>query len=176
MEQQDDRLLAVPLDDRLLTSVELPSSDAGYLDPEKQSVVEVLLDRYPVAQFPPLGHVERRLPINGGEEADLDLLLTKHGLRQRPAAPRSSLKAPSEKDRTDLTALPTLVINGWCGAEAPILPAISLEDGDEGLRLWVHVPALAERFTAGGSLDLWLREQGESICLGRRWLPCSARP
>ncbi len=171
VEQQEDRLLAVPLDDRLLTSVELPSSDASYLDPEKQSVVEVLLDRYPVAQFPPLGHVERRLPINGGEEADLDLLLTKHGLRQRPAAPRSSLKAPSEKDRIDLTALPTLVLSGWSGADAPILPAISLEDGNEGLRLWIHVPALAERFTTGGSLDHWLREQGESICLGRRWLP-----
>ncbi len=171
VEQQDDRLVAVPLDDRLLTSVELPAADASYLDPEKQSVVEVLLDRYPVAQFPPLGHVERSLPINGGEEADLDLLLTKHGLRQRAAAPRSSLKTPGEKDRTDLTALPTLVLNGWSGADAPILPAISLEDGDEGLRLWVHVPALAERFTPGGSLDLWLREQGESISQGRRRLP-----
>ncbi|WP_432784855.1 RNB domain-containing ribonuclease [Cyanobium sp. BSA11S] len=171
MEQQEDRLLAVPLDDRLLTSVELPGSDASYLDPEKQSVVEVLLDRYPVAQFPPLGHVERRLPINGGEEADLDLLLTKHGLRQRPAAPRSSLKAPGEKGRTDLTALSTLVLNSWSGADAPILPAISLEEGEEGLRIWVHVPALAERLTPGGSLDLWLRDQAESICLGRRWLP-----
>ncbi|MCP9799983.1 ribonuclease R family protein [Synechococcus sp. RedBA-s] len=171
VEQQDDRLLAVPLDDRLLTSVELPGSDASYLDTEKQSVVEVLLDRYPVAQFPPLGHVERRLPINGGEEADLDLLLTKHGLRQRPAAPRSSLKAPSDKARADLTALPTLLLNGWSGSDAPILPAFSLEEGDGGLRLWIHVPALAERFSPGGSLDLWLREQGESICLGRRWLP-----
>ncbi|MCX5931529.1 MAG: ribonuclease R [Cyanobacteria bacterium] len=171
VEQQDDRLLAVPLDDRLLTSVELPGSDASYLDAEKQSVVEVLLDRYPVAQFPPLGHVERRLPINGGEEADLDLLLTKHGLRQRPAAPRSSLKAPSDKERADLTALPTLLLNGWIGSDAPILPALSLEEGDGSLRLWIHVPALAERFSPGGSLDLWLREQGESICLGRRWLP-----
>jgi 2-polyprenyl-6-methoxyphenol hydroxylase-like FAD-dependent oxidoreductase len=31
-----------------------------------------------VAQFAPQGHVARRLPVNGGDSADLDLLLTKH--------------------------------------------------------------------------------------------------
>ena len=32
VEQLDDRLVATPLDDRLLTAVELPGSDASYLD------------------------------------------------------------------------------------------------------------------------------------------------
>ncbi len=171
VEQQDERLVAVPLDDRLLTTVELPDQDATYLDPARDSVVEVRLDRYPVAQFPPLGHVARRLPIHGGEEADLDLLLTKHGLRERPPAPRATLRSPADKGRSDLTALPTLLLESWTGAEAPILPALSLEDGDDGLRLWVHVPALAERLSPGSGLDLWLREQAEALCLGRRWLP-----
>ncbi len=53
VEQQNDRLLAVPLDDRLLTSLELPSSDGEHLDPSQSSVVEVKVDRYPVGQFPP---------------------------------------------------------------------------------------------------------------------------
>ena len=176
VEQHDDRLVAVPLDDRLLTTVELPAEDGSYLDPARESVVEVLLDRYPLAQFPACGHVARRLPINGGEEADLDLLLTKHGLRNPTPAPRTTLRSPLAKGRTDLTALPTLLLGGWSGAEAPILPAVSLEEGEAGPRLWVHAPAVAERLSPGGSLDLWLRERAEAICLGRRWLPLLPPP
>ena len=51
VEQQESRLVATPLDDRLLTSIELPEGDAQHLDPERNSVVEVLVDRYPVGQF-----------------------------------------------------------------------------------------------------------------------------
>ncbi len=171
VEQQEERLVAVPLDDRLLTTVELPAADGAYLDPARESVVEVRLDRYPVAQFPPRGHVARRLPITGGEEADLDLLLTKHGLRERDAAPRATLKPPQEKGRTDLTALPTVLLRAWSGAEAPALPALSLEHTETGPRLWVHAPAVAERLGGGTALDQWLREQAEAFCLGRRWLP-----
>jgi ribonuclease R len=99
VEQQQERLVATPLDDRLLTSVELPVSDADHLDPSQQSVVEVAIDRYPVAQFAPQGHVARRLPVNGGEEADLDLLLTKHRLHGRAAAPRPTLRTPRHPGR-----------------------------------------------------------------------------
>ncbi|MCT0199687.1 RNB domain-containing ribonuclease [Synechococcus sp. CS-1325] len=176
VEQQDDRLVAVPLDDRLLTTVDLPPEDGSFLDPARESVVEVRLDRYPVAQFPACGHVTRRLPINGGEEADLDLLLTKHGLRNPDPAPRTSLRAPTTKGRTDLTALPTLLLAGWSGVAAPILPALSIEAGEVGPRLWVHAPAVAERFSPGGSLDLWLREKSEALCFGRRWLPLLSEP
>ena len=67
VEQQDDRLVAVPLDDRLLASIELSEDDASHADSEKgPSVAEVVLDRYPVAQFPARGHVARSLPLDGG--------------------------------------------------------------------------------------------------------------
>ena len=171
VEQQNDRLVAVPLDDRLLTALELPAADAVHLNPPVEAVVEVRVDRYPVAQLAPQGHVARSLAIHAGEEADRDLLLTKHGLHDRPAAPRSSPKAIADKDRDDLTGLPTLVLGGWTGTNAPILPAVSLEDSETGLRLWIHAPAVAERLSAGGPLDLWLREQAEALCLGRAWLP-----
>lgn len=170
MEQQNERLVAVPLDDRLLTAVELPAADAEHLKPEGEAVVEVKVDRYPVGQLPPQGHVARSLSINAGPEADLDLLLTKHGLRDRPR-PRATLKAPAEKERDDLTALPTLLLQGWSGAEAPILPAVSLEQTESGHRLWLHAPAIAERVGFGGALDLYLRDQGEALCVGERWLP-----
>lgn len=171
VEQQNERLVAVPLDDRLLTTVELPAADAEHLKPEGEAVVEVKVDRYPVGQLPPQGHVARSLAINAGPEADLDLLLTKHGLRDRPAAPRATLKAPADKERDDLTALPTLLLQGWSGAEAPILPAVSLETTESGQRLWLHAPAIAERVGFGSALDLVLRDQGEALCVGERWLP-----
>ena len=172
VERQEERLLAVPLDDRLLTGVELPETDASHLQPAAEAVVEVVIDRFPVAQFSPQGHVVRSLPVNGGEEADLDLLLTKHRLHERAAAPKASLRSPNAVGRTDLTKLATLLPALWSGREAPGLPALSLEERAEGgQRLWLHSPAVAERVALAGSLDGWLREQGDAVCAGRRWLP-----
>lgn len=171
VEQREDRLVAVPLDERLLTVVELPAEDAAHLHKEQEAVVEVRVDRFPVAQLTPQGHVARSLPVHGGPAADLDLLLTKHGLQDRPAPPRLTLKAPAAKDRLDLTDLPTLLPIGWTAQDAPQLPALSLEALEDGWRLTVHAPAIAERIGIGSSLESWLRDQGEAICLGSRWLP-----
>ena len=172
VEQQQDRLVATPLDDRLLTTVDLPADDITHLDPEHQSVVEVAIDRFPVAQFTPQGHVARRLPVNGGEAADRDLLLTKHRLNQRPPAPRSTLRSLAAKERTDLTAQACLVLESWHGTDAPVMPALALESREEGgWTLWLHSPAVAERFSPGSVLDGWLRDQADALCLGRQWLP-----
>ncbi|HYP03249.1 MAG TPA: RNB domain-containing ribonuclease, partial [Cyanobium sp.] len=111
------------------------------------------------------------LPVNGGEAADRDLLLTKHHLHDRPAAPRTTLKTPTAKGREDLTQLPSLLFEGWQNPDAPGLPALSLEEREGGWRLWLHSPAVAERVGPAGSLDAWLREQAEAICVGSHWLP-----
>ena len=171
VEQQQERLVAVPLDDRLLTAIELPESDSSHLKPADEAVVEVKVDQYPVGQLPPRGHVARSLAVNAGPAADLELLLTKHGLHDRPAAPKPSPRALESKDRDDLTALPTLLLQPWASADAPILAAVSLESSESGHRLWVHAPAVAERVGFGTALDLYLREQGEALCLGEGWLP-----
>jgi ribonuclease R len=170
-------LAAIPLDDRLLTSIELPEEDAGHADTAEDSVVEVCIDRFPVGQFGARGHVARSLPVRGGPAADRDLLLTKHHLHGRAAPPRSSLRQPEEKGRTDLTGLPVLLPGGWEGSEAPGLPGLSLESRDgEGWRLWVHAPSVAERIGAGGNLDAWLGQQAEAICAGGQWLPLLSAP
>jgi ribonuclease R len=170
LDQQDGRLLAVPLDDRLLTAVELPASDASHLETAADSVVEVRIDRFPVAQFAPQGHVARSLSVQGGETADLDLLLTKHRLHDRPAPPRATARAPLAS-RDDLTALPALLFAPWSSPEAPALPALSLEAREEGWRLWVHAPAVSERIGFGQALEAWMQDQGDALCVGRRWLP-----
>ena len=171
VEQQNDNLVAVPLDDRLLTAINLPAGDSEHLKPATEAVVEVKLDRYPVGQLPPEGHVARSLAVNAGPKADLDLLLTKHGLRELPAAPKASAKTPDLKNRDDLTALPTLLLQLWGSTDAPLLPAVSLEPLENGQRLWVHAPAIAERVGFGSALDLFLRERSEALCVGDSWLP-----
>jgi ribonuclease R len=172
VEQQEERLVAVPLDDRLLTTIELPLVDAVHLQPEQESVVEVRIDRFPIAQHGARGHVARSLPVHGGEQADGELLLAKHRLHDRPAAPKAGLRAAAGRERDDRTDLATLLLVGWSQPEAPTVPALSLEEREGGgWRLWLHAPSVAERIAPDGALDLWLRDQGESLCLGRRWLP-----
>ncbi|MEB3158890.1 MAG: organic colvent ABC transporter permease, partial [Synechococcus sp.] len=172
LDRQDERLVALPLDDRLLASIELPLEDASHLqEGESPSVVEVAVDRFPVAQFAARGHVARPLPLDAGVEGDCDLLLTKAQLHQRPPAPRASAKAPSSKKRLDLTAQPSLLLRSWISEKAPSLPLVHVEPHEGGTRLWIHAPALAERISPGSSIDQWLIDQGESLCLGQDWQP-----
>ncbi len=172
VERQQDRLVAAPLDDRMLTSIELPAEAEQHLpDESATSVVEVKIDRYPVAQHSAQGHVARPLPLHAGPAADRDLLLTKAGLHERPSAPRGSVKSPASKGRTDLTEQPSLLLSSWQRSDAPPLPAVHVEARDGGSRLWLHAPSVAERFGQGNSLDLWLRERAEAICMGEQWLP-----
>ncbi len=172
VEQQDERLLAVPLDDRVLASIELPEGDSNYrLDGPATSVVEVQLDRYPIAQHPARGHVARSLPLNGGVDADRDLLLTKAHLHNRATAPRTTIKAPVDKRRKDLTDQPCLLLNNWVIDGAPHLPAAHVIPHEGGTQLWIHAPAVAERVNPGNSLDQWLCEQSEALCLGNKWIP-----
>ena len=172
VEQQDERVLAVPLDDRLLASIELPEGDSDYqLEGPVTSVVEVQLDRYPIAQHPARGHVARSLPLNGGVDADRDLLLTKAHLHSRASAPRTTIKAPADKRRKDLTDQPCLLLNNWEIDGAPLLPAVHVIPHDGGTQLWIHAPAVAERVNPGNSLDQWLCEQSEALCLGNKWIP-----
>ena len=172
VEQQDERLLAIPLDDRVLASIELPEGDSNYrLEEPATSVVEVQLDRYPIAQHPARGHVARSLPLNGGVDADRDLLLTKAHLHSRASAPRTTIKAPADKRRKDLTDQPCLLLNNWEIDGAPHLPAVHVIPHDGGTQLWIHAPAVAERVNPGNSLDQWLCEQSEALCLGNKWIP-----
>lgn len=172
VEQQEDKLVAIPLDDRILATIELASEDAGHADtPANEAVAEVILDRYPVAQFSAQGHVSRSLPLNGGPEADRDLMLTKANFHQRPTPPRASLKAPAAKKRVDCTDQPALLLTGWSATDAVSLPALHVIPHEGGTRLWIHAPAVAERLAPGNSLDQWLLNQSESICLGQHWLP-----
>ena len=80
-------------------------------------------------------------------------------------------KAPSAKGRTDLCDQPALLLNSWDAENAPAIPAVHVEARQGGSRLWIHAPAVAERVGIGNNLDVWLRERGETLCLGEVWQP-----
>jgi ribonuclease R len=171
VERQGELLLALPLDDRLQAQIRLAEADQSHADKAAEAVVEVELDSFPVGQHPSQGHVRRSLSIKGGEKADLELLLARHQLSLKGFGGRLSPKLPQESGREDLTALPTLLFEGFhAAADSPCLPAASLETSESGLRLWVHAPSIAERLGLDTPLERWLRSQGEAICLGKTWV------
>ncbi|KKZ13304.1 MAG: hypothetical protein TH68_06930 [Candidatus Synechococcus spongiarum 142] len=167
--RSDHGLIAQPLDDRLSHPIQLPEEDGCHLDAADDAVAEVHLDRFPIAQHLAQGKITRSLSTSGGEDQDQRLIQTKHGIFGRSARNRSVLQPLDLQEREDLRALPTLLLEGYSVWDAPHLPALSLETTATGSRLWVHTPALAERFTPLGYLDLWMRERGTAICTGRRW-------
>ena len=168
--RSDHGLVAQPLDDRLPHSIQLSEDDSRYLGPSGQGMAaEVRLDRFPIGQHPAQGTITRSLSTSGGEDQDQRLIQIKHGIFGRSARSRAVLQPLDLQQREDLSTLPTLLLEGYGISDAPQLPALSLETTTTGSRLWVHTPALAERFAALGYVDLWMRERGTAICTGRRW-------
>ena len=53
VERQGEELVALPLDDRLHAPIKLAAVDAEHADRAEEAVVEVQLDRFPVASSPP---------------------------------------------------------------------------------------------------------------------------
>lgn len=168
--RSDHGLVAQPLDDRLPHPIQLAEDDCRHLDLSDHGVAaEVRIDRFPIAQNLARGTITRSLSTSGGEDQDQRLIQVKHGIFGRSARSRAVLQALDLREREDLRTLPTLLLEGYGVSDAPQLPALSLETTATGSRLWVHTPALAERFASLGYLDLWMRERGTAICTGRRW-------
>ncbi|MYF35525.1 MAG: RNB domain-containing ribonuclease [Synechococcus sp. SB0678_bin_12] len=166
--RSDHGLIAQPLDDRLPHPIQLPEEDSHHLE-ASDAVAEVRLDRFPIAQRLAQGKIIHSLSTSGGEDQDQRLVQTRHGIFGRSARNRAVLQPLDLGQREDLRALPTLLLEGYGVWDAPQLPALSLETAATGSRLWVHAPALAERFAPLGYLDLWMRERGAAVCTGRRW-------
>ncbi len=170
IEKQDSKLIANPLDERINTYIQLKDTDISHLEnTDKDCIYEIKIDTYPVAQYIPEGHIVRALPLNGGSNSDVDILLTKNNLNEEVNSPRSSLKAPSNKKRLDLSNQKSILLNSWQSNDAPPLFAVFAEPKDGGIKLWIHTPAISERLTIGNSLDNWIRDRGESHCLGNNW-------
>nr|YP_002049468.1 putative acetazolamide conferring resistance protein Zam [Paulinella chromatophora]ACB43258.1 putative acetazolamide conferring resistance protein Zam [Paulinella chromatophora] len=176
VERQHERLVAIPLDDRILATIELTPETPIDFDSTDSLVAEVKVDKYPLAQLSSKGHIVRMLNIKGDAAVDKELLLAKYSLYDRYLQPDFNLSEFRSEDRRDLSDQVVILLNGFNEIHKAIMPAIAIEtinfeDKTTGIRLWVHAPALAERIGFGSALDFSLRKFSEALFVGGEFLP-----
>ncbi len=175
-------LRAVPLDDRLLFEIELqPDSDRD-LTQAINHLVHIEIQRYPLAQFPPIGRVVQILGSDAEAAADIDLVCCKHDL---PRVFSSSVELAAQslpktvskneiKTRLDLRSLLTLTIVEDTEMEAKLIEnAFSLEQTSAGhWQLGVHIADVAHYVTPElVALDREGLKRGSAVYLGDTVLP-----
>ena len=173
---------AVPLDDRLLFEIDLQPDGEHNLETAINHLVHVEIQRYPLAQFPPIGKVVQILGSDAEAAADIDLVCCKHDL-PRVFSPVVDLAAQSlpksvSKDeikaRMDLRSLFTLTIGEESGIETTIIEnAFSLEQTPAGhWQLGVHIADVAHYITPElVTLDREGLKRGSAVYLGDTVLP-----
>ncbi len=170
IKKQDGKVIAHPLDERILSKIELPKDDEKYFDDGNiNEIVDIRIKRYPIAQLSAKGQTSRQLSLNEGSEGDLQIIRTKYNILENIKAPIIALKKPNNKFRTNLEHQPCLLFRSWQSEESPILPALYSETYKGGVRLWVHIPTVSERINSGSKLDDWLKKRSKSICFGNSW-------
>ena len=173
---------AVPLDDRLLFEIDLQPDGEHNLESAINHLVHVEIQRYPLAQFPPIGKVVQILGSDAEAAADIDLVCCKHDL-PRVFSPVVDLAAQSlpksvSKDeikaRMDLTSLFTLTISEESEIESTIIEnAFSLAQTPAGhWQLGVHIADVAHYITPELiALDRESLKRGSAVYLGDTVLP-----
>ncbi|PSB32781.1 ribonuclease R family protein [Chlorogloea sp. CCALA 695] len=173
---------AVPLDDRLLFEIDLQPDGEHNLESAINHLVHVEIQRYPLAQFPPIGKVVQILGSDAEAAADIDLVCCKHDLPRVfspvvDVAAQSLPKSVSKdeiKARMDLRSLFTLTIGEESGIEATIIEnAFSLEQTPAGhWQLGVHIADVAHYITPEVvTLDRESLKRGSAVYLGDTVLP-----
>ncbi len=164
-------LYAYPLDDRIPVTIEL-ENDKFYNKklPDNELIYEIRINKYPIAQFKAKGEIIRELSINAGVEGDIELLLSKNNIFRNSNVPKVAPKKIILKGREDLTSQPSLLFESWDSKNSPSLPALYAQPYEGGNRIWIHAPTISERINLGGKIDNYLRDKGEVICLGNKWL------
>ena len=165
------KLKAYPLDDRIPVTIEI-ESNIKFVNKlqDKDLIYEIQINRYPIAQHKAKGSIIRELSINSGVDADIELLLSKNNICRSLDVPKISPRKIQNKGREDLTAQPSLLFESWESPNSPSLPALFAHPHEGGNRIWIHAPSISERLNLGSKLDLYLRNKGEAICLGNKWL------
>lgn len=177
-------LRAVPLDDRLLFEIELQPSEHNLAE-AIDHLVHVEIQRYPLAQFPPVGKVVQILGSDAETAADIDLVCCKHDLARvfSPTATQAAETISEDitknelKQRLDLRSLLTLTITGdgqeGEGAAALIENAFTIEKtANDNWQLGVHIADVAHHVTPElVALDRECLKRGSAVYLGKTVLP-----
>ena len=166
---KNEDISAVPIDERILSVIDIPNEDSRFTI-DNENIVEVAIEKYPIAQFNAVGKVIRKLSLNEGCKGDVEIIKSKFCINDNTQTPKISLKKPNEKYRRDLTAQDVCLFNSWQSKEHPSLLGIYCEPFKGGIKAWIHIPTVSERIVKGSKLDDWIKSRVDSKCLGDKWI------
>ena len=168
----NDKVYAIPIDDRILAKIILPEKDRKYLyNPEKKNIVKVQIDIFPIAQEEGKGHVIRELNLNSDDDNDNEFVLSKNNININEREEYLDVKEPEIENRLDLTSENSFMFKSWKNNNSPLLPLIQINiNKDKTSYLWIHVSTVAERinFNEKNILE-YFKDNFESIPLTSKW-------
>lgn len=149
------------------------SKSNGYIPPEAEpgKFVYVEVERYPLAQIPPLGLVRKVLGSDSGTSMDIDLVCCKHNLPQAfpdsvetaAAKIKCKLNKTDLKKRQDCRDWYTLALRA---GNEPAQLAVSLDrQEDSSWRLGIHITDVAQTLLADHPVNIEAQERGMAIHL-----------
>jgi ribonuclease R len=160
---------------RINQDILVPSEMRGEAKPGQVVIVELI--EQPSAHREALGRVVQVLGSYTDPGMEIEIALRKHALPHEfsAAAKRQAARLPPElrvserKERTDLTALPLVTIDGETAKDFD--DAVWCERAGKGFRLVVAIADVSHYVRDGDALDIDARERGTSVYFPRRVIP-----
>ncbi len=177
---------AVPLDDRLLFTIELiEDADGPKLEEAVDQLVHVEICRYPLGQHQPQGKVTHILGSDAQSTADTELVYCKYDLprtfEEKVLAASEHLptkvRKADQKNRVALQKHLTVTLSDPNIHPAGLDHALSLEESAEGTwKLGVHVSDIESYVPPTSELYKEAHKRGRTICLGNTLVPLFPDP
>ena len=168
----EGQVYGIPIDDRILSKIKLPISDKKYLYlQEKNNIVNIEIDMFPIAQIEGVGHVIKELNLSESEELDEDFVLSKNNINLKNQKQSLKHQDPEIKDRIDFSTKNSFMFKSWKKVDSPLLPLFQFDKNSKGnSKLWIHTNSIAERvnFNDKNLVEFFNNNFG-SFLLADRW-------
>ncbi len=172
----NDKVYALPIDDRILAKIILPNKDKKYLyNSEIKNIVKVKIDIFPIAQEEGKGHVIKELKLNNDNDKhnnnDIEFVLSKNNINIDGQKENLEIIEPEIEPRLDLSSENSFMFKSWKNDNSPLLPLIQINiNKNKTSKLWIHVNSIAERINFNNKNILeYFNENYESIPLISNW-------
>ncbi len=172
VEQINENLYGIPIDDRILAKIKLPSNDKKYIyDLKQKNIVKIEIDMFPIGQEEGKGHVIEELILNNIEENDNKFVLSKNNIKLNEQKVNLVINKLENEERLDLTSNNSFMFKSWGNKNCPLLPLFQVQSQkDKTFKLWIHVNAIAERIDFNNkTIDEFFEDNYESFPLINNW-------
>jgi ribonuclease R len=165
----------VPENERILQEVYIPEGETKRARPNQIVVAEIT--RYPTQRARPEGRITHILGYPDDPEVEPQIIIYKYDLPHRFSsdALREAENLPATplpqdyKDRIDLRRIVTFTIDGEKARDFD--DAVSIEEGNDGIRLYVSISDVSHYVREGTSLDEEAYLRGTSVYFPDRATP-----